>query len=459
MPETRPLRIFISYASQDRTAVQKLYERLRLEPWIEPWFDKENLIPGMDWELEIFKAIRKADIIIVCLSSESVAKEGYVQKEFKRALSLAEEKPEGTIFVIPLRLDDCQPPMKFQQWQWVDYFAAGAHERLLKSLIARAHELRIPIMQVEFRGKDGALVKMGEAFSMEMGSLIPPEIKEMPAEVAQKSAPIADEDLDLFKFVQIPETAEVPYSFWIGKYPVTNAQYECFLDSSDFDSFEFWLEFAKFDEKCERIGDWGKEGWDWIQEQLKGKKHLEPRYWKDKDFGITNTHHPVVGVSWYEANAYCEWLCRHWRELPESRVNPTLSPQAIRLPLETEWLTAAGGNYPEGRYPWDLPDQATTSLKEILRRANVEESKIGHTTRVDAYADGASPYGMVDMAGNVWEWQANYSGHKYKGQKLLAVRGGSWDVSRSGARVSIRDSDHPRDWGFSVGFRVVALPK
>jgi hypothetical protein len=106
MPDTRPLRIFISYASQDFAAVRVLYQRLKSEPWIEPWFDKENLLPGQDWELEIFKAIRKADIIIVCLSSESVAKEGYVQKEFKRALSLAEEKPEGTIFVIPLRLDE-----------------------------------------------------------------------------------------------------------------------------------------------------------------------------------------------------------------------------------------------------------------------------------------------------------------------------------------------------------------
>lgn len=107
MPNTRPLNVFISYASQDRAKVRELYNALKKETWLNPWFDQEELLPDMDWDLEIYRALRKADVILPCFSAESVAKEGYVQKEFKRALDYAEEKPDGTIYVIPLRLDNC----------------------------------------------------------------------------------------------------------------------------------------------------------------------------------------------------------------------------------------------------------------------------------------------------------------------------------------------------------------
>ncbi len=106
MTVTRKLNVFLCHASQDKPAVRKLYARLNSEVWIDPWLDEERLLPGMDWDLEIQKALRVADLIIVCLSSESVAKEGYVQREFKRALSYAEEKPEGTIYA-DRKLDYC----------------------------------------------------------------------------------------------------------------------------------------------------------------------------------------------------------------------------------------------------------------------------------------------------------------------------------------------------------------
>src|SRR5260221_9891858 len=109
MSESRPLRVFLCHASQDKLKVRVLYHLLKSEGWIAPWLDEEDLLPGQDFDLEIYRAIRDADAIIICLSTVSVTKEGYVNKEVRRALDIAEEKPEGTIYVIPLRLDDCSP--------------------------------------------------------------------------------------------------------------------------------------------------------------------------------------------------------------------------------------------------------------------------------------------------------------------------------------------------------------
>src|SRR3989337_2238365 len=132
---TRPLRVFLCHASQDKPAVRELYKRLVSEKWIDPWLDAESLLPGQDWDSEIYKATRDADAIIICLSKVSVAKEGYVNKEIRRALDIAQEKPEGAIYVIPLRLDDCTPSFEqLKRLHWADYFTPNAHERLVKSL-------------------------------------------------------------------------------------------------------------------------------------------------------------------------------------------------------------------------------------------------------------------------------------------------------------------------------------
>lgn len=133
----------------------------------------------------------------------------------------------------------------------------------------------------------------------------------------------SDVDLDLYKFIQIPATREVPYSFCIGKYPVTNAQYERFLNAPDFSDKSLWINFPKYNEDCILIGKWGSEGWDWLQtETIDTGFCLKLRYWDDEDFGISNPDNPVVGISWYEANAYCNWLMKHWSELSESRPIP-----------------------------------------------------------------------------------------------------------------------------------------
>jgi len=425
VPDSRPLRVFLCHASQDKPAVRELYKRLKAEAWIYPWLDEDELLPGQDWDLEIYKAIREADAIIVCLSKESVTKEGYVQKEFKRALSLAEEKPVGTIFIIPLRLDDCEPPLKFLQYQWLDYFSAGSYDKLVKSLRIR------------------------------YDSLIP-EHSYSPKTVISKF----DDSLDLYRFIRV-DSPSINHPIWLAKYPVTNAQYERFLKSNDYTDSKYWMGFPRFDDDCHLIGDCGDDGLNWLKEQLKNYEsfpgemwRVQPRSWNNPEFGILKAENPVVGVTWYEANAYCKWLMMNWDSLIEFQANPSLKDSVIlRLPLEIEWVVAAGGDKPEDRYPWDLPGRETSGEIEVLKHANIAFKK-GYTTSVMKHGSGKSPFGIMDMVGNVWEWQANYSD---KALDTMALRGGSWHSSTRQGRLSARYGDFPIETNDEIGFRVVIV--
>lgn len=141
MTEPRKLRVFLCHASQDKPIVRELYQRLLAEGWIDPWLDEEKLLPGQDWDMEIEKAVENADAIVVCLSNTSVSKEGYVQKELKVALTLALYKPEETIFIVPMRLNECSLPRNLRSIQYIDYFPKAqkgwAYERLRLSLKTR----------------------------------------------------------------------------------------------------------------------------------------------------------------------------------------------------------------------------------------------------------------------------------------------------------------------------------
>jgi len=144
---TRPLKVFLCHSSGDKSAIRELYRQLTAEGWMDIWLDEMKLLPGQEWDWEIEKAVEDADIVLVCLSTRSVDKEGYVQKELRFALNIADEKPEGSIFVIPLRLDDCIVPRRLRHWQWVDYFPKEqktfAYTRLLESFKVRARKLCI----------------------------------------------------------------------------------------------------------------------------------------------------------------------------------------------------------------------------------------------------------------------------------------------------------------------------
>jgi len=444
----RQLRVFLCHASQDKPAVWKLHRYLT-QNGISPWLDQADLLPGQNWEVEIPKALFASDVILVCLSKNSVNKEGYVQKEIVFALDKAMEKPEETIFVIPVKLEECEVPKRLSKYQWVNFFDSNDSKRLMGSLRIRASELQIEINdnQIENNTKTR---KKSKSKPRKKNSVI--------TRYALPWIPdISKIDLRLYQFIEIPPSEKTPYLFYISKYPVTNGQFARFLNAPDYANPIYWLEFPKFNHNCKRIGNWSNKGLDWLHNQLReiNSNILYPNYWNDEKFGLSKINNPVVGISWYEANAYCNWLLENWGILSEGVANLNLQPRVIRLPIDNEWEVAAGGVEPNGRYPWDVTGKATTSLKEIVRRANVRERGVGCTTPVDYSPNGESVFGVADMAGNVWEWQANFSD---KNKKYLSQRGGSWLDELSAAHTSFRYYNYPKCRYEFRGFRVMLLP-
>ncbi|MCI0553528.1 MAG: toll/interleukin-1 receptor domain-containing protein [Anaerolineae bacterium] len=134
------LRVFLCHSSNDKPQVRKLYKKL-VDDAIDVWLDEKNLLPGQDWEYEISKEVANSDAIIICLSNNSVTKEGFVQKEIRFALDKAEEKPEGTIFIIPALLEECEVPQSLNKRHWVKLFEKYGYNLLLKALSVRATNL------------------------------------------------------------------------------------------------------------------------------------------------------------------------------------------------------------------------------------------------------------------------------------------------------------------------------
>lgn len=136
------LEVFLCHAKSDKLAVRRLYDRLR-DDRINPWLDDERLLPGQEWDSVIQNAVRTSDVFLACLSKNSITKEGYVQKEIKLALDVALEKPDGTIYIIPVRLEECSVPQRLQRFQYVDYFENNGYERLFRALKQRAERYKL----------------------------------------------------------------------------------------------------------------------------------------------------------------------------------------------------------------------------------------------------------------------------------------------------------------------------
>lgn len=137
---TRLLRVFLCHAEEDKPAVRPLYQRL-LADGVDPWFDEESLEGGEHWQEEIARAVRSTDAVIICLSTSATSQASHFNKQVKRALDMADEQPEGSIFIIPLKLDACSLPDRLSHIYPVSLVDEGGYDRLLRALRKRAHAL------------------------------------------------------------------------------------------------------------------------------------------------------------------------------------------------------------------------------------------------------------------------------------------------------------------------------
>jgi MinD-like ATPase involved in chromosome partitioning or flagellar assembly len=131
--KTETPTVFISYAREDETQVRTLYRAL-IDAGFKAWLDKENLHGGEDWERVIEERIEQSDLVLVCLSKVAVTKRGFVQREIKKTLELVDLQPEGAVYLIPVRLDDCEIPRSLGRFNCIDLFEEGGRARLEDSI-------------------------------------------------------------------------------------------------------------------------------------------------------------------------------------------------------------------------------------------------------------------------------------------------------------------------------------
>ena len=129
-------KVFLSYASEDFPYVKPFYDKLK-EQGLRPWLDREDLLPGVDWDREIVRQIRQSHFVLFCISKRSRTKRGYIQKELRTALEAFQEVPSGQTFLIPVRLEECTVPDELLKYQYADIFLNGGFDKLLKSMFVQ----------------------------------------------------------------------------------------------------------------------------------------------------------------------------------------------------------------------------------------------------------------------------------------------------------------------------------
>lgn len=137
---SKGLRVFLCHASDDKKVVRELYQSLKDEGF-KPWLDEEDLLGGQDWRNEIEKVLRSSDAVVVCLSPRMVNKSGFVQREIRLALEALTEKPEGSIYLIPAKLEECPIPGSLKGLHVIDLSEIAGFSRLRQALRLRSWQL------------------------------------------------------------------------------------------------------------------------------------------------------------------------------------------------------------------------------------------------------------------------------------------------------------------------------
>ncbi|MSP12001.1 MAG: NACHT domain-containing protein [Chloroflexi bacterium] len=286
----------------------------------------------------------------------------------------------------------------------------------------------------------------------------------------------SDKDEVAYKDEKPQHPVEIPYSYWIGRYPVTNAQYRAFVQAGGYARPQYWPE-------AQAAGVWT----DGVVKAYNDETGRTAAYDYGEPYNLAN--HPVVGVTWYEALAFSRWLAEWLRQ------QGALAPRwGVYLCSEAEWEKAVRGGLevpappvtrqvstglvlsgdaarqpnanPQRKYPWgDAPDP---------NRANYSDTGIGDTSAIGCFPGGASPYGVEELSGNVWEWTrslwdkypypADAAGRQKREdpaagpEERRVLRGGAFLDGDRHVRCAYRSFFNPRRWDYIFGFRVVLFP-
>jgi len=259
------------------------------------------------------------------------------------------------------------------------------------------------------------------------------------------SEPESDKEADAR---ETPQHQILRPTYYMSRYPVTVAQYDLFFRDGGYGNESYWKE-------AKRIGVWesGK-----IKDRWSDNFHQGPH---DYGFPFNLPNHPLVGISWHEALAYCRWLTVQLKNKLSisEQITELVKSDAweIRLPTESEWEKAARGT-DRRIYPWG--NQIEPNL------ANYKNTGIGATSAVGCFPKGASPFGCLDMAGNVYEWCLTKWRENYKkkednnlsGDESRVLREGAYNDYPGGLRSAYRSWSLPDGWSNLVGFRIVLSP-
>ena len=387
MNSKRSLKVFLCHSSADKPKVRKLYHFLK-EQGVQPWFDEDDLIGGQDWQTEIPKAIETSDVVLVCLTKNSVDKEGYIQKEIKFALDKALGMPEGRIFLIPIKFEECTVPFSLKRYQWIDLFDDNNYLKIIKALNLRASQLKNIVNIPTIKAKH----------------------EKQPVNSGEKDTKYLQ--VSLFDLCKIPEgeflmgTDESSYlsasspahnvyvsEFYISRTPVTIAHFVDFVKATKYVTtieqsigLSGLFTIVKSTNKNRRTQM--SDGRSWQAPQ--GKYTIDIK---------SKLNHPVTMVSREDAIMYCKWLNTTYAKdfLPKGWM--------FRLPSEAEWEKAARGS--DGRtYTWGN----TPPLEGVHGLLSSTE-----TYPVGQFSPASdSPFGCTDMLGNVKEWCLdNYNSKEY----------------------------------------------
>ncbi|WP_374688859.1 SUMF1/EgtB/PvdO family nonheme iron enzyme [Promineifilum sp.] len=394
-PNRDPRQVFISHAHEDDAFAHRLAGDLRAEGWLV-WLAPDSIAPGETWVEAINRGLEASGHYLLVLTPAAAASP-WVNTETNVAISLEHQR---LMRFIPLDVAPSRPPPLWTAYQNVPF--RDGYLRGLDHLLARLNGRPPRPWPAATNGAATAARVFSDRRLHERSRV---EFVRVPAGPFLFGARDADPGHEL---AQCPAHL---HEYWIGRAPVTNAQFARFVEATRYRTTAETTGLARV---------WSGGRWE----------DVERAYWRRPEGPRSSIddrlHHPVVCVSWFDAQAYGEWA-------------------GLRLPNEKEWEKAAHGT--DGRrFPWgdELPSPA---------RANFAMNR-GGTTPIEQFSPaGDSPFGAADMAGNVWEWTASWY---TAAQRARVVRGGAWPSDATNLRVSYRVEVEPSLRFNTVGFRVAA---